>query len=131
MAVTVKHLRAAAAALADDPAYRKLGSADAEVGLRVDGKCYKVTFHAFRVADVKAIDARALRDLDFVITLPDWDAYLSARASGRGRTLMELDLDGQVISAPTPRQRLQFARYHLSIQAFIDALAAEMYAEAA
>ncbi len=131
MAVTVKHLRAAAAALADDPSYRKLGSADADMGLRTEGKCYKISFRAFRVADIKPVEMRALRDLDFVIALDDWDAYLGERARGAGRTLMELDLHGGLVTAPTPRQRLQFARYHLSIQAFIDALGAAMYAEAA
>ncbi len=119
----MKALRAARSAIEADAGYRALGNADANVGLKVGSKYYQVTFHAFRVSEVKSIEARAARDLDFVVSVPDWDAYLAERADGRGSTLLELDLTDPVVSAPTPRAKIDFLRYHLSIQAFVDAAA--------
>ena len=123
MSLTVKALRAARSALEDDPDYRTLGSADATVCLKAGSKYYQITFHAFRVSEVRSIEAREARDVDFVISVPDWDTYLAERASGQGRTLLELDLSDPVVSGQTPRARIEFLRYHLSIQAFIDATA--------
>jgi hypothetical protein len=50
----------------------------------------------------------------------DWDAYLAQRAAGQGPSLLSLDLELGVVSAPTPLQRLMLERYNRTIQALLD-----------
>ena len=50
-----------------------------------------------------------------------WDRFLDGRRSGNGRTLVEIDTTDDVVKAINPRKKLDFLRYHTSLQAFFDA----------
>ena len=106
-----------------DPGFRRLGSTDLLLGLKAGTTVRVVTFEAFEVAAVDAVDETALRDCELVIEMTprQWNDYLKRRARGTGRPLMDLDLDRAIVSAPDPLRRLKFERYHLSVQALLDA----------
>lgn len=113
-------LEAARDALNQDPEYRKLGSTDVVLGLALGDETRLVRFEAFEIA---GIDEDAdLRDASLVLRMSpkDWNAYLKARAKGRGPSLMTLDLDQGVFEASNPLGRQLLPRYNLSLQAFID-----------
>lgn len=113
----------AGAAVNQNPAFRKLGSADLVLGLK-SGKAVRIVgFEAFEVASVESADETALRDCELVIEMTprQWTDYLSRRARGTGPSLVGLDLDRGIVRAPDPLLRLKFDRYHLSIQALCDA----------
>ena len=115
-------LEAAAAALNEDPAFRKLGSVDMTLGLKAGRVVRVVTFEAFGVAGVEDVDEAALRDCDVTITMAprEWTNYLRRRAKRNGPSLVALDLDRGIVGATDPLNRLKFERYHLSLQALVD-----------
>ena len=115
-------LEAAAAAVNEDPAFRKLGSVDLVLGLKAGRVVRTVTFEAFGVADVEDTNDTALRDCDLVIEMSprEWTNYLRRRARHAGPSLLALDLDRGIVSAANPLNRLKFERYHLSLQALVD-----------
>jgi hypothetical protein len=115
-------LTAACEAVNEDPAYRKLGSADFVLGLDIEGEARLVTFEAFEVTDVREIEPRELRDADIVISMSakDWNAYLRQRAKGRGPSLLTLDLEQHVVRGADPLARLKLTQYSLSLQKFLD-----------
>ncbi len=123
MALTAKWLKTAQNAVNDDPAFRALGSIDVNMGIKVGSAAFLVTFGGFSCHDVRKIRVAELRDADFVVEMSQkqWDAFLKGRTSGKGVTLAELDNVDGVIKAINPRKNLDFLRYHLSVQAFIDA----------
>ena len=113
----------AAAALAEDANFRKLGSADLVLGLKAGKVVRVVTFEAFEVASIQEAEEPALRDCEVIIEMAprDWSRYLSRRAKGSGPSLLSLDLDRSVVRAANPLHRLKFERYHLTLQALLDA----------
>lgn len=118
-------LEAAAAALNEDPAFRKLGSADLVLGLKAGRVVRMVVFEAFGVTRVDTVDDAALRDCEVVIEMPprDWTVYLRRRATGKGPSLVALDLERSIVrpaDPPDPLRRLKFERYHLTLQALVD-----------
>jgi hypothetical protein len=123
VALTAKWLKTAQNAVNDDPAFRALGSIDVNMGFKVGSAAFLVTFGGFSCHDVRKIRVAELRDADFVVEMSQkqWDAFLKGRTSGKGVTLAELDNVDGVIKAINPRKNLDFLRYHLSVQAFIDA----------
>ena len=123
MALTAKWLKTAQNAVNDDPAFRALGSIDVNMGIKVGSAAFLVTFGGFSCHDVRKIRVAELRDADFVVEMSQkqWDAFLKGRSSEKGVTLAELDNVDGVIKAINPRKNLEFLRYHLSVQAFIDA----------
>ena len=64
-----------------------------------------------------------LRDADFIVemTADQWDALPRGRRSGNGRTLVDIDTTDEVVKAINPRKKLDFLRFHTSLQAFFDA----------
>lgn len=125
--LSAKWLKHAQRQVNDDPAFRKLGSVDANVGLKVDGSAFLVRFSGFSCHDVRKIAAKDLRDADFVVEMSRtaWSRYLDGRRDGSAPTLAALDVTDDVVKAADPRKKLDFLRYHLSLQAFIDAGAAQ------
>lgn len=105
-----------------DKSFRKRGSVDADVGLRVGDTTYLVSFAGFSCHGVRAIGANELRDADFIIEMtPDqWQRYVAGRRGGTGRTIAELDTTEGVVKAINPRKKLDFFRFHTSLQAFFD-----------
>lgn len=115
-------LEGAQAALNASPAFRKLGTADVVIGLKSGRVVRRVTFEAFEVSHVEAVEATVLRDCDITIEMSprDWTNYLRRRAKGSGPTLQSLNLDRKIVQAANPLNQLKFDRYHLSLQALVD-----------
>lgn len=116
-------LRPAAAALAEDSNFRKLGSADLVLGLKAGRVVRVVTFEAFEIASIEDADESALRDCEVVVEMAprEWRRYLARRAKGSGPSLLSLEHDRSVVRAANPLHRLKFERYHLTLQALLDA----------
>ena len=106
-----------------DPAFRKLGSIDIKVAINVDAAAYLVTFAGFTCHSVASIDANEMRDADIIVTMSadQWDRFIAGRRTGNGRTLLDLDTTEGVVTAVNPRKKLDFLRFHTSLQAFFDA----------
>lgn len=106
-----------------DKTFRKRGSIDTDMGLRVGDATYLVSFAGFSCHGIKAIATHELRDADFVVEMsPDlWQRYVAGRRSGNGRTLADIDTTDGVVKAVNPRKKLDFFRYHTSLQAYFDA----------
>ena len=122
-ALSTEWLERARARVNADPKFRKRGSIDTQMAISIGGDRYLVSFAAFGCASVRAIGANDLRDADFVVEMSadQWQRFLDGRRDGAGRTLAELDTTDGVVKAQNPRKKLDFLRYHTSIQAFIDA----------
>ena len=93
-----------------DPAFRKRGSIDTRMAVKVDKSAYLVTFSGFTCHGVRAIDERDLRDADFTIemTAAVWDRFLAGRREGHGRTLVELDTTDAHRQSREPAQKTRF-----------------------
>lgn len=115
-------LDAAAAAVNEDPAFRKLGSVDVVLGLKAGRAARIVVFEAFGVVDVKTADDAALRDCEVTMEMTprEWTRYLRLRAKGGGPSLAALDCARGIVQGANPLERLKFERYHLSLQALVD-----------
>ncbi len=107
-----------------DREFRRLGSCDARVGIKVGEAAFVVEFVAFECAEVAAIDVDALRDVDFYLELDpaSWKGYLAGRRAGTAPTLVSLDVDtrGGIVKGTDPLKTLKFERYHLTLQSFFD-----------
>jgi hypothetical protein len=121
--LSLEWLEGARNAVNADPSFRKRGSIDVKMAVRVDEAMFLVTFAGFSCHEVRAIAAQALRDADFTVEMSNdqWNRFLAGRRGGKGRTLAEIDTTDGVIQSSTPRKQLDFLRYHTSIQAFFDA----------
>ena len=115
-------LEGARQAVSDDPAYRKLGSADVVIGFKAGKTLRKVTLEAFEVGAIEVIGEDDLRDVELVIDMPprDWTNYLKRRKKGTGPSLLSLDTDRDVVTSRNVLDKMKFERYHLSIQALVD-----------
>ena len=115
-------LEGARQAVNDDPAYRKLGSADVVIGFKAGKTLRKVTLEAFEVGAIEVIGEDDLRDVELVIDMPprDWTNYLKRRKKGTGPSLLSLDTDRDVVTSRNVLDKMKFERYHLSIQALVD-----------
>jgi hypothetical protein len=121
--LSLQWLERAREAVNADPSFRKRGSIDATMAVRVDDAIFLVTFGGFSCHEVRTITAHDLRDADFVVDMSNdqWNRFLAGRRGGDGRTLVEIDTTDGVIKAQNPHKQLDFLRYHTSIQAFFDA----------
>ena len=123
---SAKWLKSAQSAVNSDPAFRELGSIDTDMAIKVGRAAYLVRFEGFSCHGVSKIAAKDLRDANFVVEMSQdaWDQFVAGRRQGDGPTLSELDTVQGVVKTENPRQRLDFLRYHVSLQAFLDAGAA-------
>ena len=123
---SAKWLRTAQSAVNDDPGFRDLGSIDTNMAIKVGRSAYLVRFEGFSCHGVSKIAVKDLRDADFVVEMTQdaWDRFIAGRQSGDGPTLSEIDTVEGIVKAENPRKRLDFYRYHVSLQAFLDAGAA-------
>lgn len=126
-------LKRAQAHVNADPRFRKRGSVDLAMIIKVGSDAYLVAFSGFSCHKVAKITAHEMRDADIVVTMsPElWTRFIDGRRDGTGRTLIELDATDGVVSAANPRKKLDFQRYHTSLQAFFDAGASADTREAA
>jgi hypothetical protein len=116
-------LKNAQTAVNADPSFRKRGSIDVKMAVKSDKSTYLVTFGGFSCHDVHAMTDAGLRDADFAVEMSadQWDRFLQGRRNGSGRTLVEIDTTDDIVKAINPRKKLDFLRYHTSLQAFFDA----------
>ena len=115
----------------NDPAFRRLGTVDAVVGVKVGAKIYELTFEAFECASVREANENALRDMDFWLEQPydAWkDMISNIKKHGQAdlsHTLNTIDLtmpEG-LAKAQDGYRRDSFYRFNQSIQDFFDASA--------
>jgi hypothetical protein len=110
-----------------DRAFARLGTTDVRMGIKAGDAAYLLDFEAFGCSAVTQIDVEALRDADFYLDLSpaEWKRYLSGRAAGSAPSLVSLDVDTPdgIVKGGDPLQALKFERYHLTLQAFLDAAA--------
>lgn len=115
----------------NDEAFRRLGTVDARVGIKVGDQIFEVTFEAFECVGAKEITENDLRDLDFWLEQsPDeWremiDNIKQHGAAGLKHTLNTIDLstpEGFARSYDGYR-RDAFYRFNQSLQHFFDASA--------
>ena len=115
----------------DDEAYKRHGTCDASVGIKVPeaGKYFVLTFEAFGIEDVKETDEAASENTDFWIeqTYDKWQEMIKNIADhGQAdlhHTLNTLDVedpDGLARSNDGYRRDL-FYRFNQSFQHFFDA----------
>jgi hypothetical protein len=115
----------------NDPAFRRLGTVDTVVGIRVGAKIYELTFEAFECTGVREANENALRDMDFWLEQPydAWkDMITNIKKHGQAdlsHTLNTIDLtmpEG-FAKAQDEYRRDAFYRFNQSIQDFFDASA--------
>ncbi|MEX0786054.1 MAG: hypothetical protein WD939_05410 [Dehalococcoidia bacterium] len=114
-----------------DEAYRRLGTFDSRVGVRVGDALYELTFEAFECTGVKEIGENDLRDLDFWLeqSPEQWQEMLeNIKQHGSAdltHTLNTIDLnmpEGFARSHDGYR-RDAFYRFNQSLQHFFDSSA--------
>ena len=114
-----------------DEAFRRLGTVDARVGVKVGERIYELAFEAFECASVREIGPEGLRDCDFWLEQePEaWEEMISnIQQNGKAdlpHTLNTIDLtrsDGFARSHDGYR-RDAFYRFNQSLQHFFDSSA--------
>ena len=112
-----------------DEAFRRLGTIDAKVGIKVGDKIYELDFEAFECTGVREISEADLRDVDFWLeqSPEQWKEMLeNIKQNGAAdlqHTLNTLDLnmpEGFAKSYDGYRRDL-FYRFNQSLQHFFDA----------
>ncbi len=111
-----------------DDEFRRLGTFDARVGVKVGNELFEVTFEAFECTGVREIEEADLQDVDFWLEQsPEaWQAMIedikANGAAGLGQTLNTIDLnipEGFARSHDGYR-RDAFYRFNQSLQHFFD-----------
>jgi len=123
--LSAKKLKQTQALVNNSPEFRSLGNVDVNMGIKVGKSLYLISFHGFSCQNVRRINSRETRDADFVIDMSAdiWDRFIGGCQSGQGPDLAQLDITDAIVNAADPRKKLEFLRYHLSLQAFFEAYA--------
>ena len=114
-----------------DPGFRKFGTIDADMGVDVDGRIFKIVFDAFEVTSVAELDSTEDADFDFVLTMSGekWREMLeNIKANGHADlhyTLNTLDLEDPDNFARSDdyHRRDKFYRFNQTLQDYFDASA--------
>lgn len=124
--ITLKSLKDGMKKTNEEQGLRKLGSCDMVMGVKTGNKCYSVTFSGFECVGVNEVGEDDLRDLDFYIDMPkkDWTAFLESQATEHPTTLNQMDLNDAVVKSKDARHKLEFTRYHRTVQHFFRCVAA-------
>ena len=117
----------------DDPEFRRLGSIDATMGVKIGPKVFVVTFEAFECSNVREGTEFDLIDLDFFLEMTEekWNDLIRNTKQNGGadlsHTLNTLDLmaeDGLSQNATGDQLRADiFFRVNQSLQHFFDSSA--------
>lgn len=113
-----------------DETFRRLGSIDASIGVKIGGEVFLITFEAFRCTDVKPGADDDLFELDFFLEMEEdlWQDMVANIKTHGGADLehtlntLDLRLPGG-ISANATGDQFQadfFFRYNESLQRFFD-----------
>lgn len=125
---SIEWFEAIRALVNQDEAFRRLGTIDAKVGVKVGDKLYQLDFEAFECAGVREIQESDLRDVDFWLeqSPEQWREMLeNIKQNGAAdlkHTLNTLDLnmpEGFARSYDGYR-RDAFYRFNQSLQHFFD-----------
>ena len=112
----------------DDPAYRRIGTVDASMGIKIGDEVFVITFEAFECSAVRAGNEYDLINVDFFIEM-EWDAWKTMLeniktngGAGSGQTLVSLDMLNEISTNATGDQLRadMFFRYNQSLQHFFD-----------
>ena len=124
--LSVKSLKKAQNIVNNDSDFRHLGNVDLTMGVKVGKFMCLITFEGFTCHGVRKITENEVREADFMIDMSQaqWDRFITGCQSGEGLNLAQLDSTDYIVKANDPRKKLQFLRYHTSIQAFFEAYAA-------
>ena len=114
-----------------DPAFRALGSRDANVGVKIGERVFRISFDGFQCNVVAEVDDDALHDVDFYLEMPSprWQALIeNIRAHGGAdadHTLNSLDLSETetIVKSHDTFGLNRFSQYHLTIQKYLDSAA--------
>ena len=127
---SVEWFKAIAEIVNKDEGYRRLGTCDAGVGVKVPDlkKYYKLTFEAFEVADVREVSEADAEDTDFwlELTYARWKEMLqNIKANGAAdlhHTLNTIDLEEPEGFARSHDgyRRDAFYRFNQTFQYFFD-----------
>jgi len=123
--LSAKQLKKAQGIANVDVSFRQLGNVDVKMGIKVGKHMYLIIFEGFTCHSVRKMTAKEVRETDFMIEMSpaQWDKFIAGCQSGKGPTLAQLDDSENVIKAADPRRKLDFLRYHTSIQAFFEVYA--------
>jgi len=123
--LSAKQLKKAQSIVNNDLDFRHLGNVDFKMGIKVGRIMFLVSFAGFSCHTVRKISAKEVRDTDFVVEMSpsQWDRFIAGCQSGDGPSLAQLDNAEYVVKTADPRKKLEFLRYHISIQAFFEAYA--------
>ena len=120
--LSAKWLKKAQSGVNADPSFKKLGYVDTKMALKVGGSAFLIDFEGFSCHGVRKVSSQDLRDADFLVEMSPraWDKFLAGRRKGDGPTLAQIDTVEGIVKAE-PRKKLDFYRFHVSLQAFLDA----------
>jgi len=109
------------------------GACHTNAAFRVNGQAYLIAFEGQKIGDIRAASTDELKDVDFVIEMPDdvWKAMIrNVKEHGKADmryTLNSIDLQQEdgIAHSPTDDQYRQdlFYRYNQNFQDFFDASA--------
>ena len=109
-----------------DPAFRSLGTAEAQVGVKVGEQVYVLDFEAFECSNVAQVEEHMLVDVDFYLDMaPEaWRSLLTNVRENDGadseHTFNTLDVENGIVESSNPYGMNSFPRYHLTVQRFFD-----------
>ena len=123
--LSAKQLKRAQRLVNECEHFRHLGNVDVDMAVKVAQQRYLVSFVGFKCNLVRKINAAEQQKTDFVVemTSDQWRRYLLACRTPGGPNLVQFDSKEGVVHASDPRKKLNFLRYHISIQAFFEAYA--------
>ncbi|MFN0147132.1 MAG: hypothetical protein ACKVT1_11520 [Dehalococcoidia bacterium] len=125
---SVEWFQTAADMLNTSDSFKRLGTCDTEMGVRVGERIFELDFEAFEVRSVKEIDEARAAELDFTLDQPPeaWQAMIEdIKANGRAThdfTLNSLDLksDTELARGKDYHRRDAFYRFNQTFQEYFD-----------
>ena len=125
---SVEWFREAADLLAKSDSFKQFGAADAQMGVQVGDKTFKIVFDAFEITDVEEIASPDAADLDFTLVQEpeEWQAMLqNIKDNGQAEhefTLNSLDLhtEKELAVGKDYNRRDLFYRFNQTIQDYFD-----------
>ncbi len=112
----------------DDSGFKALGVCDANMGVKVEDRSFKVSFRAFQCESVEEIDDDGLLSVDFFLEMdhPQWRSLIENIRKHDGadaeHTMNTLDLGRPrgILRSREPQGATSFLRCHLTVQKYFD-----------
>ena len=123
---SVEWFQAVRTAANADPAFRSLGTAEAQVGVKVGDDVYVLDFDAFECSGVSQVEEYYLVEVDFYLEMAEeeWRSLLTNVRENDGadseHTFNTLDVESGIVESSNPFGMNNFPRYHLTVQRFFD-----------